>query len=142
MINVQRVIEEMSNFDNRHLTLKGLFIRFQGHLQLLCQPEFSVRGITVHSIDGELSRIQYIGREYEIRFSSTFNQTALVGVISFGRVVKEMGITTFQECSRVTFNGQSEVAIDPPAGEDSIHLERDSDSLVLVLNMIRDEIYS
>jgi hypothetical protein len=133
MNTLEEMTGQLSSLHSRHNSFKGIFNTFQKSINHLGSATFLVKGITLDSATEDKTVISYIGRTYEITFSSCMVNTAFKGKISISRVLNNSEIC---EVSSITFNGQSVVDVKQPEDEDPISLAEDGCCLNLVLNWI------
>lgn len=136
MKNIDDVISELSPASNRHNAFKKIFSQFQqsiGHLQ---GAQFPVKGIGLETVSGEKTTITFIGRTYEAHFSVCAVDGSLKGNIIFCRVTDDGA----KQIGSATYNGQSQVDIAPPQGEDPLSLADDGCCMNLVLNWLSDDV--
>ena len=133
---IDEVITELSRTFNRHEKFKKLFKEFQENITHIANDPFPVKGISVNN-DDEHTKITFLGRKYEIRFSSANNGEIFKGIITIFKYDVE-GNTT--KLSAVEYNGNGIADIDPPTGEDPISLTEDSCCINLVLNWLHEDI--
>jgi hypothetical protein len=133
MNTLEEMTDQLSSLHSRHNSFKGIFNTFQDSINHLESATFLVKGITLDSATEDKTVISYIGRTYEITFSSCMVNTALKGKISISRVLNNSEIC---EVSSITFNGQSVVDVKQPKDEDPMSLAEDGCCLNLVLNWI------
>ncbi|MCF7822092.1 MAG: hypothetical protein K9M17_06600 [Mariprofundaceae bacterium] len=81
--------------------------------------------------------ISFIGRTYELNFSSCMVDGVFNGKISASRVIDD---DNANEIASITYNGESVVDVEAPQGEDPITLVSDVCCFNLVLNWLSSEI--
>ena len=137
MNNLDEMTKELSRYLARHEKFKTIFKTFQDNIVHLKSRSFPVRGITIDNDSDINTSILFVGRKYNIRFSSCMTNEGLKGKISIYRATETAEVI---EVSSVTYNGQSVVDIEPPSGEDPIALNEDSCCINLVLNWLYNDI--
>lgn len=140
MVRLNVIYDEFRHYDASHHRLKTLFNNFQKNIDRLMDPEFPVSGIAVQLVNTDISRIIYIGRVYEFRFSADRDDDTLIGSISVHRQTVE---GHFRELGHVTFDEDSVVNIKSPDCEISqVRLDNPACCCAVALNFIRDDINS
>lgn len=137
MKTISEMTTELSKLSSRHDTFRKIFKTFQQHLNHLNSDTFPVRGITLENKSDETSSLSFIGRLYELKFSSCMIDGAMKGKITVSRILGEKNV---KEITSITYNGQSIVDIKPPQGEDPISLNVDNSCVNLALNWLSTEI--
>ena len=134
---IEENVKELLHISNRHNTFKKIFNTFQKAIENLELETFPVKGVIVENVSDEKTIISFISRKYKLNFSSCTVGGSLKGKISASRILDEENI---HEIASITYNGQSEVDLEPPPGEDPIRLNEDSCCFNLVLNWLSSEI--
>lgn len=137
MKKIDQMANELSQISNRHNTFWNIFKKFQQNINHLQSDTFPVKGIKLENVSDSKTIISFIGRTYELNFTSCMVKGAIKGEISFSRIIGE---NCANEINSITYNGQSIVDLAPPEGEDPISLAEDSCCLNLVLNWLSSEI--
>lgn len=138
MRNIEKVLNELSHASSRHNAFMKIFAQFQEGLSHFQGAQFPVKGIGLETVSGEKTTITFIGRTYEARFSVCAVDGTLKGNITFCRVTDD----GTEQIGSATYNGQSQVDIAPPQGEDPLSLADDSCCMNLVLNWLSDDVYA
>ncbi|MEX2473727.1 hypothetical protein [Marinobacter sp.] len=139
MNRTESSIERLSKAQRRYEKFKKFFLQFQRNFALLQGDSFPIKGIDFDHDDGESSNLRFLGRHYTIEFAMIYVDDALRGQVTFNRCLEEQSSKCLHS---VTFNGEGELDVAPPAGEDTMYIDEDSSCLALVLDWVSSEIYS
>ena len=137
MKKIDQMTSELSHVSNRHNTFRDIFKTFQQNINHLQSDTFPVKGIKLENVSDKKTLISFIGRTYELNFTSCMVNGAIKGKISVSRI---LGENSANEIASIIYNGQSIADVAPPQGEDPISLAEDSCCLNLVLNWLSSEI--
>ena len=139
MNRTESSIERLSKAQRRYEKFREFFRQFQRNFALLQGDRFPVKGIDFDHNDGESSNLYFLGRRYSIEFTMIHVDDVLKGQVTFNRCLEDQSSKCLH---RVTFNGEGELDVAPPAGEDAMYIDEDSSCLALVLDWVSSEIYS
>ncbi len=137
MKKIDVVTDNLSRIEKRHEAFKKIFNTFQENISHLQSSTFPVRGIVVENVKDDTTTIEFIGRTYEVRFSSCSVDKTFKGKISLFRI---FGESDQKGVSSATYNGESFADVQPPENEDPICLSEVSCCLNLVLNWLLNDI--
>lgn len=104
MKKTDELVGELSQLSNRYDRFYTIFTNFQQSINHLQDETFPVRTISLETITGEKTIISFIGRTYELAFSSCVIDGSFKGKISASRVLDE---DNTKEITSITYNGQS-----------------------------------
>ncbi|EON90846.1 hypothetical protein MARLIPOL_15744 [Marinobacter lipolyticus SM19] len=139
MNRIESSIERLFKAQRRYEKFKELFQQFQRNFALLQGDRFPIKGIEFDHNDGESSNLHFLGRDYSIEFTMIYVGDALKGKLTFNRCLDDQASRCLHS---VTFDGQGELDVAPPAGDDTLYIDEDSSCLVLLLDWMSSEIYS
>jgi len=139
MNTFNEMTDRLAPLNARHNSFKSIFNKFQENINHLKSDAFPVQDISLEHITDEKTVISYIGRTYEITFSSAIIDTAFKGKVTVIRITNN---DETNDVASITYNGQSVVDVQPPIDEDPISLNEDNCCINLVLNWISSDIYS
>jgi hypothetical protein len=138
VVKLNVIYDEFNNYDDAHHKLKALFAGFQNNIFKLEETDFQVKGVSVETINANISRLEYIGRHYEFRFSTVRDDDTLMGKMS---VFKETIEGNFRELGYVTFDTDATVNVPSPDSDiKRVSMDNTFCCCALVLNFIRDDI--
>lgn len=134
MKRTEEVIRDLEKCQARYKKFDALFREFQDSIEHLQSSNFPLKGISLEHDLGSETKLSFLGRQYNFDFSMCYVDGDLKGKVVFEKI---HGDDERQVLASATYDGNGDLDLDPPEGEDVLCLRDDNSCISLALNWLR-----
>ena len=134
MKQTDEVIRDLEKCQARYKKFDSLFREFQRSIEHLQLNDFPLKGISLEHESGSQTKLSFLGRQYKFDFSMCYVDGDLKGKVVFERIHED---EESQRLASATYDGNGDLDLDPPEGEDVLCLRDENSCISLALNWLR-----